>query len=1014
MHHARRRVPARLVRTFLVGLTAAALAVAGAPALPAAAQGSAAQAQGTYTKIRAHHTVDVRTLPPARPVGPQLKARAAPPPVTPSGPARPVTVVDRGAPVAAGAGPTAPAPAAATAPVRQLKEFAAAGFDGPTPPDTTAGVGATDVMEMVNSTWHRFDKQGVQQDSGNTSTFFGAPVIAMTTPFFSDARVVYDALSGRFYASVLIFDACKPANCSPNTAQSNSEVDVAVSGSNSATNWKVYTVETTTNGTLLDQPKLGFSNDKVVMTYNENGFGGPFRFVVLQKSDLLAQANSVATFRFNLDNNHFNVIPAISLTGTDTEFAMSANRGSSTLTVFQFTGTPAANNVASSTTDLGIGTINDPPAADQKSDTRQLDTGVAGVQSVAFQNGVLEGAGNDTCTPPNDTTTRSCLRFDRVSTSGGISLVQDVDLGQTGAHLFYPAVTFDSAGNLWVGHSVSSTTQFASAGETFVAGGVLPTTVPGIDYQLGVGPYNCTFCTAANGDARNRFGDFSAAAQDPADPDDIWVAEEWASTSTTNTDSWGTAIARFTVAPATTTAVTSSVNPTVFGQSTTFSVTVTPVAPATGTPTGTVAIASDGGALGTVGLVNGQASLTTSALGAGTHVISAAYSGDSTFDDSTGALIQSVSQAATITSIASSIDPSTFGQDVTFTATVTAKPPGGGTPTGTVDFSSDGSPLGTVALASGQAILTTSALLAGNHTIAAAYNGDGNFLTSHGTVLQVVNPSATTTTITPSANPSTFGQPVGFTANVAAVPPGAGIPTGSVTFTADSAPFGAPAALSGGQATSIPISSLGPGTHTIVAAYGGDPNFLTSSGTVSQKVTCQVNISGTVTGVLTVTKSTCVDNATIIGGIVVQPGGALALTGSQVSGSLKATGATGVRLCGDGLHGPATIADSTGFVLAGDAGDDGTVGCSGSSMQSLTLTNNHAGAEIGGNTLSASLTMNGTTGAGPTLEDASPEVEANHVGAGLACAGNTTAPTNGGQPNTVNGGRTGQCSAAGF
>ena len=334
----------------------------------------------------------------------------------------------------------------------------------------------------------------------------------MSSPTFSDARVVFDALSGRYFASVLIFDACKPATC---TTSTDSEVDVAVSGSALATGWTVYTVETTTNNVLLDQPKLGFSSDKVVMTYNENGFGGPYRFVVLQKSDLLNTAASVATFLFNLDPNHYNVIPAISLSATNTEFAMSANRGGSTLTVFQFTGTPATSDVALSTTDLGIGTVNDPPGAQQPNDTRLMDTGTAGVQSVAWQNGIMEGAGNDSCTPQNDTTARSCLRFDQVSTSGGVSLVQDIDLGQTGAHLFYPAVTFDQAGNLWVGSSVSSTTQFASAGETFVAGGIFPTVVPGIDYAIGAGPYDCTFCTAANGDARDRCGDFSAAAQDP-------------------------------------------------------------------------------------------------------------------------------------------------------------------------------------------------------------------------------------------------------------------------------------------------------------------------------------------------------------------------------------------------------------------------------------------------------------------------------------------------------------------
>ena len=918
------RAAARRVRAFLIALVAAGMAVAGGPSLPAAAQSPTSAAPGTYIQIHARHTFDTRSPQATAPVRPQqvVKPRSAPPAVTARGPVRPVTVLTRGT-AGGGAAPSTANGAAGQGredppgPVRQLTEFTAATNDGPTPPDTTAGVGPSDVMEMVNSTWHRYDKQGNQLASGSTSTFFGAPVIAMGSPFYSDARVVYDALSGRYFASVLIFDNCStkpPVSC---TTNSDSEVDVAVSAANTATNFTVYTVETTTNNVLLDQPKLGFSNDKVVMTYNENGFSGPYRQVVIQKSDLLAGAASAATFFFALDPDHFNVIPAISLSSTDTEFAMSANRGGSTLTVFQFTGTPAANNVAKSTTDLGIGTINDPPGADQPNDTRLLDTGVAGVQSVAWQNDVLEGAGNDSCTPQNDTTARSCLRFDRVSTSGGVNLAQDIDLGQTGAHLFYPGVTFDSGGNLWVGSSVSSTTQFATAGETFVAGGVFPTVVPGIDYATGVGPYDCTFCTAANGDSRNRWGDFSAAAQDPADPDDVWLAEEFGTFDTNSTNNWGTAIARFTVAPATTTTITSSSNPSVFGQPVTFSVSVTSAA--AGTPTGTVTMTSDGAPLGTIGLVNGQGSLTTSALAVGTHTITAAYSGDSTFDDSTGTLLQTVGQAATITSIVSSVDPSNFGQAVSFTATVTASPPG------------------------------------------------------------------------------------------------AGLPTGTVTFRADGSQFGAPAVLAGGQTTSTSISSLGPGSHTITGVYSGDGNFLPSSGSVLQVVNCQVNISSQFNGPLTVTQSTCVSGTTVNGNVTVQPGGALSFSGSTLNGSLTANGASAVRICGDTLHSTLTISNSTGFVLVGDAGDDGAAGCAGSLVTGgITLTNNHGGAEIGGNTMSGNFTLTGTTGSGATGEDAAPEIEANKIQGTLTCSGNSPAPTNDGKPNTISGARSGQCSSPGF
>jgi hypothetical protein len=89
-----------------------------------------------------------------------------------------------------------------------------------------------------------------------------------------------------------------------------------------------------------------------------------------------------------------------------------------------------------------------------------------------------------------------------------------------------------------------------------------------------------------------------------------------------------------------------------------------------------------------------------------------------------------ISPDATTTTVASSLNPSPFGQAVTFTAAVTANAPGSGTPTGTVTFYDGSTALGTGTLSGGVATFTTTAtgLAAGNHTITAWYNGDGNFL----------------------------------------------------------------------------------------------------------------------------------------------------------------------------------------------------------------------------------------------------------------------------------------------
>ncbi|HEU5240115.1 MAG TPA: Calx-beta domain-containing protein, partial [Pyrinomonadaceae bacterium] len=97
-------------------------------------------------------------------------------------------------------------------------------------------------------------------------------------------------------------------------------------------------------------------------------------------------------------------------------------------------------------------------------------------------------------------------------------------------------------------------------------------------------------------------------------------------------------------------------------------------------------------------------------------------------------------KAATVTTVTSSVNPSNFGQSVTFTATVTS---GAGTPTGTVQFKDGMTNLGgpVVLNVNGVATLTTSTLTVGTHPITADYGGDGNFAISTGTLAggQVVN-----------------------------------------------------------------------------------------------------------------------------------------------------------------------------------------------------------------------------------------------------------------------------------
>ena len=150
---------------------------------------------------------------------------------------------------------------------------------------------------------------------------------------------------------------------------------------------------------------------------------------------------------------------------------------------------------------------------------------------------------------------------------------------------------------------------------------------------------------------------------------------------------------------ATTSKVTSSANPSVFGESVTFTATVKAVAPGSGTPTGTVSFLDGSTTLGTGTLSGGTATFSISTLAVAAHSITVVYGGDTNFLTSTsGILTQTVKQAATTSSVSSSANPSVSGQAVTFTATIAPVSPGSGTPTGTVTFDDGSTVLGTVTL----------------------------------------------------------------------------------------------------------------------------------------------------------------------------------------------------------------------------------------------------------------------------------------------------------------------------
>jgi poly(3-hydroxybutyrate) depolymerase len=187
----------------------------------------------------------------------------------------------------------------------------------------------------------------------------------------------------------------------------------------------------------------------------------------------------------------------------------------------------------------------------------------------------------------------------------------------------------------------------------------------------------------------------------------------------------------------------------------------------------------------------------------------------------------------TTTSISSSMNPSQYGQSVTFTATVSSSQ--GAPPDGeTVTFLQGVNTLGTSPLSGGSATFMTAALTAGTDNIKATYGGDGTFGASTAKpVAQMVTAAPTATTLTSSPNPASSGQAVILTANVTGQIPPTAI-TGSVSFYNGGAKLGS-AVLSGAVATFKTVK-LPNGTSSLTAVYNGSKTYQTSTSNVVNEV----------------------------------------------------------------------------------------------------------------------------------------------------------------------------------
>jgi hypothetical protein len=425
-----------------------------------------------------------------------------------------------------------------------------------------------------------------------------------------------------------------------------------------------------------------------------------------------------------------------------------------------------------------------------------------------------------------------------------------------------------------------------------------------------------------------------------------------------------------TVQEATNTALIGSPNPSTLGSPVTLTATVSALAGGGQTLGGTVTFSNATantssmvtiGAPGTTDTVNFTAP--AGWFVEGVNQITALYTPPASSPlilPSTSPTLSQDVQATTTLTVASSLNPSTYGTAVTFTANISSGP------TGTLKFYDGTIAIGTGTLTGTTATFTTSALAVGSHSITAVWAGNSDFgAATSPAITQVVAAAETTTTVAASPNPGIAGAPVALTATVKLATGSATI-TGRVTFTDGTTTLGTATVSAAGTATINP--TLAAGSHAIVASYSGSSNDV---GSTSPALALQVILATTSATVSAspdpaLVLSTITFTATVTGNGGIPTGTVTFFANGSInlgSGTLNGAGITQVT--------SATLGAGTYQITAVYAGDANNAGTSSAAVQevvgTLPTTTNLGSAATTGSKSQLILvgTVADTSGTGP-------------------------------------------------
>jgi hypothetical protein len=413
-----------------------------------------------------------------------------------------------------------------------------------TPPQNGLAVGPNYIVMAETSHFLVTDLKGNVNTAatGNGSLYsLFAPLGSTLDNNLLDARVVYDASTGRF---VLIAE-----NFQPGGGNFATNIDIAVSkDSNPADGWSFASIASSVSGTTQsDMPYLSASGGTIYLSgpqyLDAGGYNGTGEWVVNESS--VAGSATIVPSASNTASSAYGIMRNVAGANGVTFYVSAYSSGTQTILGYQTFSTSggfsAAQTIAVGDSDVGPG--GNDYTAQQQGTSLTLDVGDSRIQSLAYANGYLWGVSE---VKPSGATTPQILWFklDVSNPAAPAVVLQGTISGAaigTGVAVFNPSIAVDQNGDVLINFSASGPNMYPSDYYTVLGANASALSAPAL-YQASDTYFNSGSLTD------QRWGIYSIAVADPNNANGFWLSNEYVSTAVTGPDSspgwWDTVTAQ--------------------------------------------------------------------------------------------------------------------------------------------------------------------------------------------------------------------------------------------------------------------------------------------------------------------------------------------------------------------------------------------------------------------------------------------------------------------------------------